>query len=574
MRSKTGSDKSGATSDITVKGSILVIFALRKGNFTLVELHRIFESVVERIADKCVANRDLVTPRNALDKVAQITQVQVVTCIESQATLTSSLGSSDIGRNGNLTLGSIACGISLGIELYTVCATRLGTTHHIGQRVHKYRGADAARAELGAHLGKELAIGKRIPTRIGGDGIHSIGHQRNLCRAHLANQLHKRGYRIALDIELSREQRAQIAHIGIAYMSLIRAWMDRDSLASEGLDIECCTHHIGQISATRIANNGYLVNIYTQLCHKIVIFASTKVIIKFDTPKMKIILFSRPQPLRSAEELQELLDAIEHYKLDFAVNEEFAQMIERVLSRAIPSEKRYGQTIGKQPAECVMVCYGGDGTLLEGIHRLDGAPVPVVGINSGHLGFLATAPKGSIDLIFNEISSGNLKIEQRTMLALEGLPDGKTRYALNEVAVQRLDATMINIKTHIDNQMTAAYFGNGVILSTPTGSTAYSLSAGGPIVTPACNCLVLSPLTPHNLTMRPLVIPDSSIVRFEVDTRGRSASISLDNRTYEIEENTSLTVRRAERVVFLAVPHNISFYDTLRNKMMWGVDVR
>ncbi len=289
---------------------------------------------------------------------------------------------------------------------------------------------------------------------------------------------------------------------------------------------------------------------------------------------MKIILFSRPQPRRSAEELQKLIDAIDCYGFDYSVNQEFAEMIESVLGLTIPSEKRYDCTIGKQPAESVMVCYGGDGTLLEGIHRLDGAAIPVVGINSGHLGFLATAPKESIDLIFKDIRDGNLKIEQRTMLALDGLADGKTRYALNEVAVQRLDATMINIKAHIDNQMTAAYFGNGVILSTPTGSTAYSLSAGGPIVTPACNCLILSPLTPHNLTMRPIVIPDSSTVRFEVDTRTRPASVSLDNRTYEIEGETTLTVRRAERVVFLAVPHNISFYDTLRNKMMWGVDVR
>ena len=249
-------------------------------------------------------------------------------------------------------------------------------------------------------------------------------------------------------------------------------------------------------------------------------------------------------------------------------------MIERILGRSIPSENRYGETISKLSAECVMVCYGGDGTLLEGIHRLDGAPIPVVGINSGHLGFLATAPKESIDHIFKDIRDNNLKIEQRTMLALEGLADGKTRYALNEVAIQRLDATMINIKAHIDDQMTASYFGNGVILSTPTGSTAYSLSAGGPIVTPACNCLILSPLTPHNLTMRPMVIPDSATVRFEIDTRTRPASVSLDNRTYEIGDKTTLTVRRAERVVFLAVPHNISFYDTLRNKMMWGVDVR
>ena len=289
---------------------------------------------------------------------------------------------------------------------------------------------------------------------------------------------------------------------------------------------------------------------------------------------MKIILFSRPQPLRSAEELQKLVDAIDHHGFDFAVNEEFAEIIEQTLGRTIECENRYGRTIGKQPANCVMVCYGGDGTLLEGIHRLDGAPIPVVGINSGHLGFLATAPKESIDTVFESIKNNDLKIEQRTMLALDGLADGKTRYALNEVAVQRLDATMINIKAHIDDQMTASYFGNGVILSTPTGSTAYSLSAGGPIVTPACNCLILSPLTPHNLTMRPIVIPDSSTVRFEVDTRTRPASVSLDNRTYEIEGHVTLTIRRAERVVFLAVPHNISFYDTLRNKMMWGVDVR
>ena len=259
---------------------------------------------------------------------------------------------------------------------------------------------------------------------------------------------------------------------------------------------------------------------------------------------------------------------------DFAVNEEFAEILEQTLGRTIECENRYGRTIGKQPANCVMVCYGGDGTLLEGIHRLDGAAIPVVGINSGHLGFLATAPKESIDNVFEAIKNNDLKIEQRTMLALDGLADGKTRYALNEVAVQRLDATMINIKAHIDDQMTASYFGNGVILSTPTGSTAYSLSAGGPIVTPACNCLILSPLTPHNLTMRPIVIPDSSTVRFEVDTRTRPASVSLDNRTYEIEDHATLTIRRAERVVFLAVPHNISFYDTLRNKMMWGVDVR
>lgn len=547
---------------------------MRQSNLSFIELNRIFESVVEGIADQRVTYRHLITPGNTLHEVAQIIQIQVVACIEPQTTLTRSLSSRNIGSNGRLAVGVIACGIRLGVELHTVGTTLLCTTHHLGIRIDKYRGANTLCAELVTYFGKKFAVGERIPASIRGDGIHGIRHESHLRGAHLADQLYKRRYRIALDIELGREHRSQIAHIRITDMSLIGTRMNGYSLTTKAFYIECRTHHIGQISATRIANNGYLVNVYAQLCHKIVIFAPTKVIIKFDTPKMKIILFSRPQPLRSAEELQKLVGAIDLYGFDYAVNEEFAEMIERVLGRPVPPENRYNHTIGKQPAECVMVCYGGDGTLLEGIHRLDGAEVPVVGINSGHLGFLATAPKESIDLIFKEIRDRNLKIEKRTMLALEGLSDGKTRYALNEVAIQRLDATMINIKAHIDNQMTASYFGNGVILSTPTGSTAYSLSAGGPIVTPACNCLVLSPLTPHNLTMRPMVIPDSATVRFEVDTRTRPASVSLDNRTYEIGDKTTLTVRRAERVVFLAVPHNISFYDTLRNKMMWGVDVR
>ena len=122
--------------------------------------------------------------------------------------------------------------------------------------------------------------------------------------------------------------------------------------------------------------------------------------------------------------------------------------------------------------------------------------------------------------------------------------------------------------------MTAAYFGNGVILSTPTGSTAYSLSAGGPIVTPACNCLVLSPLTPHNLTMRPIVIPDSSTVRLTIDARDPQALVGIDNENFAINSGASFTITRAEREVFLVRLQNKSFYDTLKDKMMWGVDSR
>lgn len=291
---------------------------------------------------------------------------------------------------------------------------------------------------------------------------------------------------------------------------------------------------------------------------------------------MKIILFSRPQTCRSGEELKRLFDAVEHHGFDYAINAEFAEAASRITGIEIPAGSIYGDEIGAQPEGTVMLCYGGDGTLLEGVHRLDGRELPVIGVNSGHLGFLATAPKENIEAILDDIESGNLKFERRSMLEVSGVPGlGEKRlYALNESAVQRLGATMITIHAHVDGQMTATYNGNGVIISTPTGSTAYSLSAGGPIITPACNCLAISPLSAHNLAIRPLVIPDSSEIRLDIDTREIPATVSADNRTYEISGNVSLTVRRAQRSIFLAVPHNISFYDTLRNKMMWGVDIR
>ena len=291
---------------------------------------------------------------------------------------------------------------------------------------------------------------------------------------------------------------------------------------------------------------------------------------------MKIILFSRPQPLRSAEELQKLVDAIDHHGFDFAVNEEFAEIIEQTLGRNIECENRYGRTIGKQPANCVMVCYGGDGTLLEGVHRLNGSDISVVGINSGRLGFLALAQSTEIDEVFEQIASRSLLIEQRSMLSVSGTLDGKKQsvYALNEVAVQRLGATMISVDVAIDSLPTLTCNGDGLIISTPTGSTAYSLSEGGPIVAPSCRCLILTPLSPHNLTLRPVVAPDSSTISLAIHTRKGEASISVDNRTFAVADGEKIEVKISKRSISLAVPHNISFYDTLRNKLMWGVDNR
>ena len=288
---------------------------------------------------------------------------------------------------------------------------------------------------------------------------------------------------------------------------------------------------------------------------------------------MKIILFSRKSIALRTEDIDTIFGAIEHYGFDYAINRAFAENIEELTSRTITPEHIYDGIVGAQPKDAVMVCYGGDGTLLEGVHRLNGEDIPVVGINGGHLGFLALAPRENIKEVFEGIANGNLNLEQRDMLSIEGLSDEKL-YALNEVSVQRLGASMISIEATIDGNSVATYNGDGVIISTPTGSTAYSLSAGGPILAPSCHSFLLTPLAPHNLTMRPIVMPDSSVVTLHINTRNNEASISADNRTFKISNDTILTIKKAKRYIRLAVPRNISFFDSLRNKMMWGVDIR
>lgn len=291
---------------------------------------------------------------------------------------------------------------------------------------------------------------------------------------------------------------------------------------------------------------------------------------------MKIVLFSRPQVAHDAGELRRLFDGMEAFGFDCAVNEEFAPVVERLTGRQIAPQCRYGGRVGEQPADALMLCYGGDGTLLEGVHRLCGAPIPVMGINAGHLGFLTSAPRNGLDQLFGQIARGEFSTEPRSMLSVAGdfLEEPDLHLALNEFTVQRHGAGMISVETYVDRQMVATYHGDGLIVSTPTGSTAYSLSAGGPVIAPTCRCLVLSPLAPHNLTMRPVVIPDGSVITLRVHVRHSEAFATLDNRTCPIAPEAEFTVRRAEEPIFLAVPHNISFYDTLRNKMMWGVDIR
>ncbi len=224
----------------------------------------------------------------------------------------------------------------------------------------------------------------------------------------------------------------------------------------------------------------------------------------------------------------------------------------------------------------VAVSYGGDGTFLDCVREVGRHGIPVLGINSGRLGFLANVPKEDMRQAFNDLLEGRHTTEERPLIVASGdfASQPEYPYAFNEFSIQRGGTSMISVETYIDGEMVATYWGDGVIFSTAAGSTAYSLSAGGPVVAPGCECFVLSPIAPHNLTMRPVVIPDGSEAMFRVSTRDEYAFATLDNTNFRVANGATFRVSKAEKPVFLVKLQNISFYDTLRNKMLWGIDKR
>lgn len=289
---------------------------------------------------------------------------------------------------------------------------------------------------------------------------------------------------------------------------------------------------------------------------------------------MNIILFSRKQVNHRPEQLRTMLRMIDSLGLGYAMNEELASVVEAMLGIEIEPSKIF-HSEPHFTGDDVVVTYGGDGTLLEAVGMLGGRPTPVVGINCGRLGYLTADDGDGIELLFERIAHRELSFEHRSMLHIEGDFIGIGNcLALNEVAIHRHGATMVSVETLINGNTVATYHGDGLVVSTPTGSTAYSLSAGGPVVDPACRCFVLSPLAPHNLTMRPVVVPDSSHITLRLNSRGGEAFLSADNRTFTLHDGATVELQLATEELILATPHNNTFYDALRDKMMWGVDKR
>ncbi len=219
---------------------------------------------------------------------------------------------------------------------------------------------------------------------------------------------------------------------------------------------------------------------------------------------------------------------------------------------------------------------GGDGTFLETLSIIRDSGIPVVGFNTGRLGFLSYISKDSLEESLESIFSGQYDIEERMLLEVsyQGKAYPDFNFALNEVRIYKDSASLITIHVHVDDEFLSTYWADGLILSTPTGSTAYNLSVGGPIVFPESDTMVLSPIAPHNLYVRPLVLPGKAKLEFTVDTRDERYQIALDSRSRDVPVSEKIVVSRAAHTLKMVRIENNSFYTTLRNKLMWGIDKR
>ncbi len=222
---------------------------------------------------------------------------------------------------------------------------------------------------------------------------------------------------------------------------------------------------------------------------------------------------------------------------------------------------------------------GGDGTILRSVTFIRNLNIPVLGINTGRLGFLATIQKDEIKHVIELLLLKEYKIQKRTLLSVKTTPESEAisdiNFALNEVTVARKNTTsMIGVKTYLDDEYLTNYWADGLIVSTPTGSTGYSLSCNGPVVLPNSKSIVITPIAPHNLNARPLIISDNTKIKLEVSGRENEFLMSLDSRIATINENTQIFIEKAPFTIKTIALTNQSFLKTLRSKLLWGEDTR
>jgi len=291
---------------------------------------------------------------------------------------------------------------------------------------------------------------------------------------------------------------------------------------------------------------------------------------------MKIAIYARNTTDNVSEHIQLLFNKLKEFNVEVLIFESFYNFVKTEL--AIDCNfKTFSSYNDLKDKVNYVLSLGGDGTFLETITFVRDSEIPVLGINTGRLGFLANVAKEEINDAIDSLMNKKFVIEQRTLLNVTNPKDlfGEVNYGLNELTILKKDSSsMIIIHTFINGNFLNSYFADGLIIATPTGSTAYSLSCGGPLVMPGSQNFVITPIAPHNLNVRPLVISDNNIITLKVEGRSPNYLLSLDSRNVVIDSSIELTLQKADFCIHLIQLENQNFYTTIRNKLLWGLDKR
>ena len=292
---------------------------------------------------------------------------------------------------------------------------------------------------------------------------------------------------------------------------------------------------------------------------------------------MKIAIYGRQFNNSVLPYVQQVFDSLAKFGIEPFIYEKYSAFIAGKIffPNKVRVFKDYDELVSCKVD--VMVSLGGDGTMLDTVSLIRGSLIPIIGINFGRLGFLASINKSDIEPAIVSLFKKEYSLDTRALLSVESELKlfGDENFALNDVTIHKRDTSaMMIIHAYLNGEFLNSYWADGLILATPTGSTAYSLSCGGPIIFPRSDNMVVTPISPHNLNVRPIVLSDSNILSFEIEGRSSKYLLTCDSRTEVIDTSVKLTVAKASFSINLIRLNNENYLSTLRNKLLWGIDTR
>ena len=286
---------------------------------------------------------------------------------------------------------------------------------------------------------------------------------------------------------------------------------------------------------------------------------------------MKFALFTKLDSNENNDHIFSVFKSLDKHQLDYDVDSQSFDLISKLDN--YNGDFNFNKVEKLSNEYDFVISIGGDGTILRSANEIGELSIPIIGLNKGRLGFLANSPIEIIDSIIEKITNSNYRISERTIIQVEF--EGKTKNALNEISISRKNTTsLITIDTKLNDQYLNTYWADGLIISTPTGSTGYSLSCGGPIIMPDSKNLVLTPIAPHNLNASPLVISDNKQIEISINGRENEYFVSADSQIFSVNIDSKINISKAPYFLKMVEFEEDSYINTLREKLMWGKDRR